>query len=326
MKMNQDQYKAENLVYNYHSKIVLDLPGGGTMGAGYAGSIVAILEKGLIPKTLVTVSVTSVESIAIALACHRPQWRKNLLEMSVNIKQSDFTKISPVTKKGNISWRAIWRMIKSKFVKGILSLGIQDTGKLLDKHIGEDWFKVYQNDHRTPEIYIATYNYLERRVEYTNIKNKSITWEKAKIEIEKSSVLPVWMQLIIEKDKQGNNVYYTDPGVADQNALNAKTEFIDDHDLIISVFPRASKEFKIKEPQNPFDVFNGFMQIRNIEGSMNDEYKTKNECKKGGKQFWPVYMPFDKIDPYETDKAYLEAMQKRAYLKANEQLDRYLDK
>jgi predicted acylesterase/phospholipase RssA len=304
--------------HNY-KEIVYDLAGGGTIGAAYAGQISELIKAGLLPSKIIAVSVTAVQGIAIALAAHNEEWRHKLLEYSRNLVLKDFFDVSPVNKKGKLSWAAIMRLIAGK-----TSLGVQNTGKLLDKLIGEEGYNIYKKDPNTAPVYVAAVDYDTRKLVLINLKDKNKTWKQVKNDIEKSSVIPFWVQGVEDVDEEGVARLYYDGGVTDQNAGNTAKDLLIGADLVVYSCARPSKSFKIDRPKNAINVLEWFIATRNMHGATMDLYKLKKICKEIGAEILELFVYLDKIEPYNTNKEYLHRIQKEAEHNARERIKEFL--
>ena len=212
---------------------LLSGPGASTRGAGVGPALCECVRQGFNFDYYVGVSYSSVVAIPLALGMH-----KEIEEQSVTLNHNKFFDVSPMTNKGKISKRGLWRAFRSIFVpKKVNSFGIQNVQKLLKTFVTEEIFDIYQRGDY-PTIYICAVEVGSKESVLWNIKEKEhVSYTTYLNMVSASSRIPVWTQPQAVTYKGETKLYY-DGGVTDTNAGSLVLELHPEIKEVISIYPK----------------------------------------------------------------------------------------
>ncbi len=196
----------------------------------------------------------------------------------INAKVSDVFKVSPMTKKGKISPRAITRILTGK-----RSLGDQSNlKKTLKKHISVEEFEAFKIDKNSPNVFIGAVNYETGKIKYFNLKK--LDFETAIKSVSASASIPG----VAEGEFIDDDLYY-DGGVIDYIgsewlAKNHKS------DHLISVYSRPEEyPVKHKEMKGIISVIARTIALLTKNVSIDDEVVTDTYCQLEGIEHTKIF-------------------------------------
>ena len=255
--------------------------GASTAGAFVGPALVEIAKKRDFDY-FVGVSYSSVIGVPLALGMY-----DEIINTTLNMKHTDFFKVSPMNKNGKFSAKAVWRLMRSlSDPKRIKSFGVQDVQPLLKKFVTRDIFKLYQNGPFAP-VYIVAVNADTQKPTVWNVKSESICYEMYLDIVSASSRIPVWTQ-----PQLIDGVEYYDGGVTDTNAASLVIDMNKDIKTVYSVYPRP-QGFKGKLAPERNGIFGAIAwtidtMLKDV--SKNDELIERDLCEERGidlTQFFP---------------------------------------
>jgi len=228
----------------------------------YGAVKTAMLGFDLKPKNISGISSGAIVSLFAALG------RFDMDQVIFNIKEGDIFKVSPMTKKGKLSPKAILRVLRGK-----RSLGDQSNlKKTLKKHIKEDEFNAYVMDINSPNTYIGAVNYRTGDIQYFNLKK--CDYNRAIDVVCASASIPG----VAEGEVIDGDLFY-DGGVIDyigSSFLIKETEC----DNLISFYSRPDEyQTKEKEMKGMLSVLKRTIALLTKNVSVDDEALTDSMCK-----------------------------------------------
>jgi len=271
------------------------ISGGGTNFCSLAAMALVAKSKGIHPKVIIGVSAGAVMAVPLALHMHQ-----QIEDFAKNVTNDQIFKVSPVNKKGKISFKAIFRALTGKN-----SFGVQDIKPLIKEVVTKRIFEVYKNGNYA-DVYILAVDFDKGK--RTVFKVKDLTYEQYLQAVSASSRIPVMTQPeIIE------NVAYYDGGLRDHNAANFLLEYLPEINHLVSFYSRPQNYVveRLNSSENIMSVISRTIEILNIELSKNDEYKEKEFCKNRGIKLDQLFAP-ERAHFYNTDKKELSRLYKLA--------------
>ena len=301
---------------------LFDLCGGATKGAGISAFAKTIMDAGIMPDIIVSVSYSSYIAVALALSKDFPDLREKIVRLSTTVTPEQFMEVNPVNKNGGFTIKALWRVTKHILTFGLLkpeiSAGVQNLDALIEELVPEDLFAVYQDGDYAP-VYISALDYKTRKPVFFNVKDKSVTYKKFKAIMNASGTMPFYTQ-----GSRVNGRLHFDTGVTDQNA---GYKFLKEYPYIalkvkevFSLYARP-EGFEIddaEEPETGFDVFNWMMLCITIERSLNDEENIMRYCIDYNIKWSAGYLDWIMKSFYDTNPARLEQLKNSSIQRAKE--------
>ena len=249
--------------------ILLSGAGASTFGAFVGTALVEIAKRKKFDY-FIGVSYSAIVGVPLALGMY-----EEIVNTTINLKHSDFFKVSPMNKKGKFSFKAAMRLLGSLSAPNkIKSFGVQDVKPILKKFVTREIFNLYQNGNYPP-VYICAVNADTQKPTIWNVKNKSICYERYLQIVSASARIPVWTQPEII-----DGVEYYDGGVTDTNASSLVIDMNKDIKEVYSVYPRP-KGFKGKiapERKGIFGAIAWTIDTMLKEVSKNDELLERDLC------------------------------------------------
>lgn len=293
------------------TKKLLSGPGASTRGAGVGPALSECIRQGYNFDYFVGVSYSSLISVPLALGLH------DLIEKeSITLNHNKFFDVSPMTKKGGISFQGIMRAIGSIFApKRVNSFGVQNIHRLLKQFVNEALFEQYQNGDY-PIIYICAVEVESKRAVLWNIKDKSVDYNTYLDMVSASARIPIWTQSQAVT-YQGKTRYYYDGGVTDTNAANLVLELHKDIDEVISIYPGG---FTQNNP-NPSNVNGIFQSNGSIDWMINamlqeivirDIEAEFNLCNYRNIKLTQIFLPNVLENLYDTDNTRLNELKDKS--------------
>ena len=263
--------------------------GASTRGAGVGGCLVEA-SKYFDFDAFIGVSYSAVVGVPLAMGMH-----EEILKESATLTHNKFFKVSPMTKKGKLSFRGAMRLIGSiSSPKKIHSFGVQDVQPLLKKFITKDIFNQYKKGNYPPVFVCAVCVETQLPVVW-NVKE--LEYEKYLKVVSASSRIPVWTQM-----QEIDGLHYYDGGVTD---TNASVLMFDKFDIkeIVSIYPRP-ENFQGKEAPGVCGIVGSInwtidTMLKNI--SYNDALVEKLECDRRNIKLKQIFLPYVLENLYDTD-------------------------
>lgn len=257
----------------------LSLSGGSTKIPALAGAAITLLrEKKYKPDLITGISAGSILSLPLALRMYE------LIEKTVlNFELNDIFDIKPVNSRGNITLKAIWRIITGKE-----SLGRQrNLRKTLSNLINESVFDTYKTYNEFPPVYIG---YVDFRTGSRVFKDiKKATYDEYLDSVMASSSIPVFVESV-----KLNGSYNYDGGIRDHIASHWLMENydLDEH---VSIYSRP-EDYNLTDsswkPKNAYIVLQRTIDIMNTEISKNDELNEDKIAEEKGIVNTKIFMPY----------------------------------
>ena len=144
-------------------KLHIGFSGGGTKIVGLYG-VAEILSKKYRPQVVSGVSAGAVIALLwVTKTLHRISVR----ELILNLDLDTFFNQKPVTKKGKLSWRAYWNLIRGKDYLGRQDRLVDQMCKVINE---KDWHD-YLNDKKAPDCWVGMVDIRHGSRVYANLKD-----------------------------------------------------------------------------------------------------------------------------------------------------------
>lgn len=203
---------------------ILSATGGGTKFGQLKEWTQAILNKGYEPTDYVGISASAILFFVIQFGL----WQEMDFE-ALNIKLERFFSQAPVNRKGGISWKAIWRSIKSFLFKKdrYYSLGMQDVTELIKDYISEEMFQKWKKE-KGPNVWVVATDLYSQQPKFHNLKNCETLPEAIQCINASSNIAP------FAQDIQGQ----VDGGISLVNAASYMVEYeiIEEVEELVSIY------------------------------------------------------------------------------------------
>jgi len=276
---------------------ILSICGASTAGAGVSGACEYVTDKGYKPTHLITVSYGSVISLPLLLGK-----KEAIKQVSLNLNHKQFFRVSPMTKKGNISFWGLMRILGSVVAPNkIKSIGVQDVQGLLKTHVSKKEFYDYQKSDKAV-IYICTVKASTMEPVLFNIKDRSVTYQRYLDIVSASSRIPVWTQPMVIDGEE-----YYDGGITDINASCLLLDKFKDSgqkvNELVSIYPfgRGNK-VEGKTIKGVFGAIFWLIEtlIKNV--GKNDTLEEMFKCKNRDIKLSQIHIPKILDSLYDVDK------------------------
>lgn len=280
---------------------IYNLSGGATkIGGLFAKSERIIKEYGYKPDIISGVSSGALLALPIALG----KWDE-LKQLVLNVRLKDIFDNPPVSKKGKITLRGLWRLIIGK-----PSLGTQNSLRAtLSKIITESDFDKYINGHY-PKVFIGVTNFNSGKFEMVSIYDA--TYEQYLDYAIASASIP----FAVEGVEIGGEVYF-DGGVLHHTcATELIRRFKSKITHSITVFSRPRNLDTSYELFDQIDVTQVLKQYEFLVTnytSVNDQITEKDLCAQYHIKNIQVFCPAVMKSLYDVDPARLKELYERSY-------------
>lgn len=305
-------------------KILIDFPGGSTLAPMFIGSTEVLYSKGIKPDVIITVSVTSLLSIHLAMGFKHRNLLKIASKVARKVKPSTIwaKRKNPFNEEGDFNVTGKWRLITMQ-----PSFGIQDTTRVFKEYVSAEMFQKYKKGvefGHYPEVFITTWDWKTKKQIFHRVAD--MTYGLLVLTAEASAHIdtitnPIWIP---------NFGWQFDPGRIDQNAghkfLNGDCLNFDDIKqytegigTVYSQYPR--KDFKEeREPCSWFIVNDSSLKASVFEGSKGDEAQMYKICHQIGIGHFPIILNAPDIPTYETNNEIMEQLYQDGINQTKEQL------
>lgn len=274
--------------------------GASTRGAGVGACLVESAKR-FDFDLFIGVSYSAVVAIPLAMGMY-----EDILKESASLTHNKFFKVSPMTKKGGLSFAGFRRVVSSIFApKKYHSFGLQDVQPLLKKFVTKEIFEQYKKGDY-PIVYVAAVCAETQEPVIWNVKELDYdTYLKA---VSASSRIPVWTQL-----QKIGDLHYYDGGVTD---TNASVLLFDKYNIseVISIYPRP-KNFegkKVPQVKGVVGAINWTIDTMLKNVSHNDSLVEVLECEDRGIKLKQIFLPYVLDNLYDVDKTKLLKLQQIA--------------
>lgn len=286
------------------------ISGGSTKIAALAGaSVYTLRDYGYKPDYISGISAGGILSVPLALGMY-----DEITELATTFTYDDIFTIKPVNKKGNITLRAISRIISGKESLGTQDALVDTISDLIPKKL----FEIYQKDGQYPVVILGMVEFTTGKRYYLNMKD--VDYEVFLASVKATSSIPVFVESV-EMPWPG---YYYDGGVRDHIGSHYLMENypMDEH---ISLYSRPA-DYDITEttwePKNVYTVLQRTLDIMSVEISKNDELKEDVIAHDKNIQLRKIFMPYVLSDQtYEISPEKLKEWYKTGYDQAKKILN-----
>jgi predicted acylesterase/phospholipase RssA len=252
--------------FQISSEEILDflfVSGGATRFIGLASSAIRLHELGFSPQVYGGISAGAILLVPLIMGKY-----EEIITIGGNLTPQQIFPVRPVNDDGDITWKAIWRIITKEY-----SLGIQDIKPIVRNVVTPELFKEYQcGDYPDAFVMAVDANTLRRKL--WNLKDKSIDYEKYLKIISASSRIPIMTQA-----EYIDGVPYFDGGMRNHTPSTKVLQLYDNKNIgkVISLF---SREETIDRPStkwnnNVIEMIFRFIDCLSLEVSKRDEEMEK---------------------------------------------------
>lgn len=280
---------------------LLSGPGASTKGAGVGPALCECIRQGYQYDYYVGVSYSSVIAVPLALGM-----LYEIEQQSSTLSHNKFMDVNPMTKKGGLTVRGIWRAIRSIFSpKKVNSFGIQNVQKLLKQFVTREIFEQYQQGDY-PIIYICAVEVGSKKAVLWNIKeSEHVNYETYLNMVSASSRIPIWTQPQ-EVTYKGETKLYYDGGITDTNAATLVLGIHDDITEVMSIYPRPEIVIH-KNPSEVHGIFGSkgsipWMIETLVDDNIEDDIKyERKECEDRNIKLTQIFLPKVLLNLYDVD-------------------------
>lgn len=293
-------------------KIGYAASGGSTKIAGILGAARASYDGGFRPNLLAGVSSGSISLLPVALGL----WDE-AVELSLNVKLSDFFDIVPVNDKGKLTKLSVFRILRNLLGSPkTYSIGVQNVPRVLKRVITKGMWDDFVSSDK--EAFAMAVN--RRTKARKHFRLKDFDYETALLCIAASSAIPVFTQAIYVA-----GAYWYDGGIRDHNPSAFLLRNFDLKELV-SVYSRpeiAEPSYTSVMPSKIIEEFNIAYETLTFEISKSDEAIEDLICESKGVKQTKLFLPNILKSLYDTDSDRLKQLYSESYNNAISKFDGY---
>jgi hypothetical protein len=277
--------------------------GASTRGAGVGAALVESAKRFHFD-IFIGVSYSAVVGVPLALGMY-----EEILQESSTLTHNKFFDVSPMTKKGVLSFKGVMRLLGSiSKPKKIHSFGVQNVTKILEKFVTKEIFQTYKEGNFA-DVYVCAVCVETQLPVIWNVKH--LTYENYLKVVSASSRIPVWTQM-----EEIEGLHYYDGGVTDTNASILLLEKLPIKE-VVSIYPRPEDfaEKPVPEVCGIVGAINWTIDtmLKNI--SFNDAIVEKLYCEQHGIELKQIFLPYVLKNLYDVNP---ERLKKLQYIASNE--------